>query len=111
MKLGFICLNIPGHLNPMTTLARQLQARGHEVLFLYSQGGPGLPFLPSDQIDHFNDNRSQISRMQGEDALKFAIRGLVAQSEAMVKSLPKVVNANRIDALLLDTVLFYLELG
>ena len=111
MKLGFICLNIPGHLNPMTTLARQLQARGHEVLFLYSQGGSGLPFLPSDQIDHFNDNRSQISRMQGEDALKFAIRGLVAQSEAMVKSLPKVVKANRIDALLLDTVLFYLELG
>jgi hypothetical protein len=25
MKLGFICLNVPGHLNPMTALARQLQ--------------------------------------------------------------------------------------
>ena len=25
MKLGFICLNLPGHLNPMTALARQLQ--------------------------------------------------------------------------------------
>jgi UDP:flavonoid glycosyltransferase YjiC (YdhE family) len=36
MKLGFICPNLPGHLNPMTALARQLQARGHDVVFLYS---------------------------------------------------------------------------
>jgi hypothetical protein len=27
MKLGFICLNLPGHLNPMTALARHLQHR------------------------------------------------------------------------------------
>ena len=36
MKLGFLCPNIPGHLNPMTALARHLQARNHEVVFLYS---------------------------------------------------------------------------
>jgi hypothetical protein len=34
MNLGFICPNLPGHLNPMTALARQLQARGHDVVFL-----------------------------------------------------------------------------
>jgi UDP-N-acetylglucosamine:LPS N-acetylglucosamine transferase len=33
MKLGFICLNAPGHLNPMTALARQLQGRNHEVVW------------------------------------------------------------------------------
>jgi hypothetical protein len=32
MKLGFICPNVPGHLNPMTALARQLQSRRHDVL-------------------------------------------------------------------------------
>jgi UDP:flavonoid glycosyltransferase YjiC (YdhE family) len=42
MKLGFICLNIPGHLNPMTALALQLQARGDDVVFLYSEGGAGF---------------------------------------------------------------------
>jgi len=31
MKIGFICINGPGHLNPMTALARQLQARNHDV--------------------------------------------------------------------------------
>lgn len=43
MKLGFICLNVPGHLNPMTTLARHLQYRNHEVVF---QIGP----VPSNAI-------------------------------------------------------------
>jgi spore coat polysaccharide biosynthesis predicted glycosyltransferase SpsG len=36
MKIGFICPNFPGHINPMTALARPLQARNHEVVFLYS---------------------------------------------------------------------------
>jgi integrase len=31
MKLGFICPNVPGHQNPMTALARQLQERQHDV--------------------------------------------------------------------------------
>jgi UDP:flavonoid glycosyltransferase YjiC (YdhE family) len=38
MKLGFVCLNLPGHLDPMTALARQLQARNHDVVFCYSPG-------------------------------------------------------------------------
>ena len=32
MKLGFICLNLPGHLNPMTALARQLQVLTFSVV-------------------------------------------------------------------------------
>jgi zeaxanthin glucosyltransferase len=49
MKLGFICLNLPGHLNPMTALARHLQARNHEVVFLYSSSAGGLPCVPGDE--------------------------------------------------------------
>jgi len=41
MKLGFICPPVPGHFNPMTALARQLQARNHDVVFLYSSGASG----------------------------------------------------------------------
>jgi zeaxanthin glucosyltransferase len=40
MKLGFISINVPGHLNPMTTLARHLQRRGHEVVFSIHQVQP-----------------------------------------------------------------------
>ena len=31
--IGTICPRIPGHLNPMTTLCRELQRRGHRVIF------------------------------------------------------------------------------
>jgi len=111
MKLGFICLNLPGHLNPMTALARQLQARNHEVVFLYSSGAGGLPFVPAPEKDHINENRPEVSKMQGQDALQFSVRTVLAQTEAILKSLPSVVQANGIDALIIDNVQFYAELG
>jgi hypothetical protein len=49
MKLGFICPNLPGHLNLMTALAGQLQTRNHDVVFLYSAGAIGLPFISADE--------------------------------------------------------------
>jgi zeaxanthin glucosyltransferase len=111
MKLGFICLDLPGHLNPMTALARQLQARNHEVVFLYSSGAGGLPFVPSPERDHINEARPEASKKEGQDALQFSIRAVLTQTEAILKSLPSTVQANGIDALIIDTVQFYAELG
>jgi UDP:flavonoid glycosyltransferase YjiC (YdhE family) len=34
MKIGFISFAIPGHFNPMSALARQLQSRNHDVVML-----------------------------------------------------------------------------
>src|SRR5215467_2118980 len=111
MKLGFICLDLPGHFNPMTTLARQLQARNHEVVFLYSSGAAGLPFVRGPEKDHINEIRPEASKRQGEDALQFSLRGVLTQTEAILKSLPAILKANGIDALIIDTVQFYAELG
>ena len=111
MKLGFICPNVPGHLNPMTALARQLQARHHDVVFLYSSEAAGLPVVPSDEKDQFNENRPEISKMQGEDALQFASHVVMAQTESMLKTLPAVVETNDVDALVIDSVNFYTELA
>jgi zeaxanthin glucosyltransferase len=52
-----------------------------------------------------------LSKMQGEDALKFGVGLVMAQTETILKSLPAVVQANGIDALVIDTVQFYAELG
>ena len=52
MRIGFLSLPVPGHLNPMTALARKLQSRGHGVVFLsLADVAPfveaaGLPFVP-----------------------------------------------------------------
>jgi len=111
MKLGFICLDLQGHLNAMSSLALQLQARNHEVVFLYSSGAAGLPFVCGPEKDHINENLPEMSKKQGEDALQFSVRTLLTQTEAILKSLPAIVQANRIDALIIDTVQFYAELG
>jgi len=111
MKLGFICPNLPGHLNPLTALARHLQARNHEVVFLYSSGAAGLPFIPGPESEPFRENLPEVSKLQGDDAVKFSLRMLMTQTETILKSLPAMVESNGIDALVLDTVQFYAELG
>src|SRR6476620_3786858 len=111
MKLGFICLGVPGHLNPMTALARQLQARNHEVVFLYSSGAGGLPFVCGPEKDHINEKLPEISKKQGLDALQFSLRVILAQSEAILKSLPAVVHENGVNALIIDAVQCNAALG
>ena len=111
MKLGFICPNVPGHLNPMTALARRLQARNHDVVFLYSSSAAGLPFVPGPEKDHVNENIPEVSKMEGDDAVNFSLRILIAQTEMILESLPAMVEANGIDALIIDPVQFYAELG
>ena len=111
MKLGFICPNVSGHLNPMTALARALQARNHEVVFLYSSSAGGLPAVPGPEDDHIKEMVRDVSALQGDDVLNRAVRVVLAQTETILKSLPAMVRANRVDSLILDTVQRYAELG
>jgi zeaxanthin glucosyltransferase len=111
MKLGFICPNAPGHLNPMTALARELQARKYDVVFLYAPTANGLPAVPGPEEDQVKKMLREVSALHGEDALSVGIRSLLAQTDGILKSLPEIVRANRVDALILDTTQRYVELG
>src|ERR1700759_4850794 len=98
MKLGFICLNLPGHLNPMTALARQLQGRNHEVVFLYSSSANGLPCVPGDDRDPLNENRPEVSKLQVDDALGFGVGLLGQRTEAILKARPAMLEETAVDA-------------
>jgi zeaxanthin glucosyltransferase len=111
MKVGFISLNLPGHLNPMTALARQLQGRNHEVVFLYSSNANGLPCVPGDDRDPITENRAEVSKLQGDDALNFSISLLVRRTEAMLKSMPAMLEVTGVEALIIDPIQFYAELA
>ena len=111
MKLGFISLNLPGHINPMSALARHLQARGHEVVFLYSSHANGLPCVPGNDRDPVNESRPEVSRLQGEGALAFAVGLILERSEAMLRSMPSMIEATGVDALIIDPIQFYVELA
>jgi zeaxanthin glucosyltransferase len=111
MKLGFICPNTPGHINPMTALARHLQIRNHDVVFLYSSAAAGLPCIPDDAKDEFNENRAEISKKSGESGTQQGMGALMRQAESTLGSLPRIVERNEIDALVIDCIQFYAELG
>jgi UDP:flavonoid glycosyltransferase YjiC (YdhE family) len=52
MKIGFISFAVPGHFNPMSALARQLQSRNHDVVMSSLPvveplaRAANLPFIP-----------------------------------------------------------------
>ena len=60
MKLGFICPNLPGHLNLMTALAGQLQTRNHDVVFLLFGGCFRLPFISAVENGAIRTRNSRI---------------------------------------------------
>jgi UDP:flavonoid glycosyltransferase YjiC (YdhE family) len=52
MKIGFICPPVPGHFNPMSALARQLQSCNHDAVAVslpvsepFARAA-NLPFVP-----------------------------------------------------------------
>ena len=57
MKIAFLGVRVPGHLNPMTKLARKLKGRGHDVVFLSMPDTEPfvrpaeLPFIPFCEND------------------------------------------------------------
>src|SRR5258708_39183919 len=61
MRIGFTTPSVPGHLNPMTTLARELQLRGHDVVYIgLPLASPAvraahLPFVPCGEKEFTED--------------------------------------------------------
>jgi len=99
----------------MTSLARQLQSRNHEVIFLHSWDAAGLPVLPDEHDStgpHATDEAvAEVSSMQGEDALEHYVTTVMAFTESIWSALPAIVAKTGVDALLIDTAYLYAELG
>jgi MGT family glycosyltransferase len=111
MKIGFICLNLPGHLNPMTAVAHQLQTRGHDVVFLYLPKANGFPCIPAEENDEVNATRPAVSKLAGWEALEFYCGIVAKETEKILQSLPQMVKRAGIDALVIDPIQFFAELG
>jgi zeaxanthin glucosyltransferase len=121
MRIAFLALSAPGHLNPTTALARQLQSRNHEVVIIslpdaepYVRAA-GLAFLPYCEEAFFaagsaKETRRELSVLQGEDWLRFMIEAQGRMMEAALSSLPAALANARADAVVLDTSQFYVEL-
>jgi zeaxanthin glucosyltransferase len=105
----------------MTTLARKVQSRGHDVVFISLPDGgaavraAGLAFLPCGikeyPLGSLKERLRWLSKLQGEEALQATLQNVAVRTEAMLNSLPAILTATEVDAVVLDTVLFYTELA
>ena len=121
MRIAFVALSAPGHLNPTTALARRLQSRNHEVVVIslpdaepYVRAA-GLAFLPYCEKAFFSagsghEIRRQLSVIQGEDGVRFIIEAQSQMMEAALSSLPEALATARAEAVVLDTSQYYVEL-
>jgi len=112
MKVAFLGVRVPGHLNPMTTLARKMKARGHDVVFLSVLDtepfvrAAQLPFLPFCEEDFpvgsLAKSLAQLSKLQGQAAFEM-VKQLVAKNlESAFRNLPRTLRDTNVDALVLD---------
>ncbi len=119
MKIGFVSPCVPGHFNPMSALARQLQSRGHDVtIFSLPVMEPlaraaNLPFVSFGEkefpAEGLTETMRAMSKLEGEECLQFIIDVIAEISAVKWKTLPKILSSKGIDALVLDNCEFYGE--
>src|SRR4029077_18648083 len=98
MKLAFVSLAAPGHLNPMTTLARQMKTRGHDVVFSSFPDTEGfaraadLAFVPLCEKEYPVGSVAKLleplARLQGQAAMEFTFRLLADVLQKAIIHLP-----------------------
>jgi MGT family glycosyltransferase len=117
MKIGFLCLPVTGHLNSMTGLARKLQSRGHEVVFI---GVPDterairaadIQFVPFCENEYppgsIDKSWGAVANLHGLDVIRYTARALVPELlGAALKHLPGKLAETGVEALVLDSLYF-----
>jgi UDP:flavonoid glycosyltransferase YjiC (YdhE family) len=113
MRIGFLSLPVTGHVNPMTSLARKLQSRGHDVVFIslvdiapFAEAA-GLPFVPCSETIYPAGSMGTFVRhlceLSGEDALHFTVNTMMkGYTASLYKTLPDTLSKAGVDVLVLD---------
>jgi zeaxanthin glucosyltransferase len=112
--LGLICPELSGHLNPMTTLGRELKRRGHCVTLI---GRPdarikvesrGLEFASIGDRDFPVGSMAlmtaQLGQSGGLSAIRLTAELLRRAAVTILEQAPEAVRGAKIDALLVDQV-------
>ncbi|AXC10315.1 Zeaxanthin glucosyl transferase [Acidisarcina polymorpha] len=120
MKIGFISMPLTGHINPMIALARKLQSRGHDIVFI---GVPDVgPYVLSAGLNFVSYCEEELpvgssagilapaAKLHGMETTRWTIQGAGrAMFQLASQHLPRVIAETGVEALVLDTIHMYLE--
>lgn len=114
MHIALTCPELPGHLNPMTTLGRELARRGHQVTLVARPDGEakasaaGLGFAAIGTAEFPKGTIGAQARRLGEmtswEALRYTVDMMRRAAEVALRDLPGVIRSAGIEALLVDQV-------
>ena len=122
MKIGFVSLPLSGHLLPMTALARALQARGHEAVFIgvldiapvVQAAGLELVACGEDEYPAGSIARiwAPVAHLQGIEVTRYALTEILPDFLAMtLRHLPRLLAETGVEAVVVDTAHLFAELA
>jgi zeaxanthin glucosyltransferase len=108
MKIGFLSLPLTGHLNPMTALARKLQSRGLEVVFIGVPDSESvvraadLEFVPFCESEYPSGTVAKtwgaVAKLHGLDVIRYTARKLTpGLVKAALEHLPRKIAESGVD--------------
>jgi zeaxanthin glucosyltransferase len=116
-RLGIFCLPWIGHLNPLSTLARELQDRGHEITFFQVADLADEVRVRGFQLEAFGarefppgtfaERVRKLSRLEGSPAMKASLDITTSQAAALFAEAPRLIERAKLDLWLVD----HLEYG
>src|SRR3954449_11083214 len=113
MRIGFCCPAVPGHIYPFTTLARHLQSRGHQVVFLVP-APEAVPLVQACEVEavpfsaelfplgEFPSKGREFSAMRGEQAIRYVFEWIADVSRRMIEDGERIIVDIKVDCLVLD---------
>jgi zeaxanthin glucosyltransferase len=114
MRIGFNCPAFPGHLNPMISLARELQNRGHDIVFFTTfvsesaVRAASLEHFPIQEKylrpDNMPELMARLSTLKGEEALYFSFQLVADASRDLIEDGPRLIDESKVEALVLDSL-------
>ena len=114
MHIALVCPELSGHLNPMTTLGRELMRRGHRVTLVARPDGEakavaaGLQFAGIGVAEFprgtIAAQAAALGGMTAGKALRYTVDMMRLAAEVTLRDLPTVCREIGIDGLLVDQV-------
>jgi zeaxanthin glucosyltransferase len=112
LRIGVLCPEVSGHLNPMFAVCRALQARGHRLTMVGSLDGEarvraagldyrslGAPELP---LGTWAIHLQKLSELSGWNATRYTMESLGEYTRILLRDVPLVLEELKLDGLLVD---------
>src|SRR5215212_1524577 len=99
--IGAICPRLTGHLNPLTTLCRELQRRGHRVIFyqapmaaekIRSRGFDVRCFGEKEySLEEDLKNQQALARLSGYKAFRYTRDSIIRGIGVVIREVPALL--------------------